>query len=41
MVIAMGDLNVAAVPMLSLEPELPDPAMVVTAPVDITIFRIR
>ena len=41
MVIALGELNLADVPVAFVEPEDPgDPAKVVTAPVEITIFRI-
>ena len=41
MVIPRGILNLAEVPVPSVEPEEPgDPARVVTAPVEITIFRI-
>ena len=41
MVIALGFLNLAEVPVASVEPWDPgDPASVVTAPVDITILRI-
>ena len=41
MVIARGLLNLADVPVASVEPEEVLPARVVTAPVDITILRIR
>ena len=40
MVIDLGELNFADVPVPSVEPEDPEPARVVTAPVDITILRI-
>ena len=41
MVIPLGFLNFAAVPVAFVEPEDPaEPARVVTAPVDITILRI-
>ena len=41
MVIALGFLNLAEVPVASVEPWDPgEPARVVTAPVEITIFRI-
>ena len=40
MVISMGKLNLADVPVASVEPEDVEPANVVTAPVDITILRI-
>ena len=36
----MGPLKLADVPVPSLEAAEPDPASVVTAPVDITILRI-
>ena len=41
MVIPRGPLNLAAVPVPSVEPEEVLPASVVTAPVDMTILRIR
>ena len=41
MTIPLGELNLADVPVPFVEPEDPgDPARVVTAPVEITIFRI-
>ena len=40
MTIPEGNLKVADVPVASDEPWDPEPASVVTAPVDITIFRI-
>ena len=40
MVIPLRFLNVADVPVPSVEPWDPEPARVVTAPVDITILRI-
>ena len=42
MVIPLGSLNLADVPVPSADPEDPAyPASVVTAPVEITILRIR
>ena len=41
MVIPKGLLNLAALPTASVEPEDPEPARVVTAPVEITILRIE
>ena len=40
MVIPRGLLNLADVPVAFVEPAVPEPARVVTAPVDITILRI-
>ena len=40
MEISLGLLNYADVPVASVEPEDPEPARVVTTPVDITILRI-
>ena len=40
MVIAYGSLNDADVPEASVDPADPDPATVVTTPVEITILRI-
>ena len=40
MVIPLGPLNLADVPVASVEPEDPEPASVVTTPVEITILRI-
>ena len=39
-VIPSGAEKVADVPLPSADPELPEPAMVVTSPVEITILRI-
>ena len=40
MVIPLGPLNLADVPVSSAVPEDPEPASVVTTPVEITILRI-
>ena len=40
MVIPLGPLNLADVPESSVAPEDPEPASVVTTPVEITILRI-
>ena len=40
MVISLGSLNLAEVPVASVEPDDVEPARVVTAPVDLTILRI-